>query len=63
MTTFIYRLAHILAYSAESGGELWSIPVKGGAPEKSPPHLPVGHMAVSPDGTRIAFNAWESASR
>jgi hypothetical protein len=48
--------------NAHSGGELWSFPAIGGAPEKSALHLPVIGGVVSPDGAQIAFTTWDSGS-
>jgi Tol biopolymer transport system component len=50
--------AHVLVFShTQSGSDAWSIPVKGGAPEKSSLRLSPGNAAVSPDGTQIVFAA------
>jgi hypothetical protein len=51
---------HILGFQVDwrtkAGGEIWSIPTKGGTPEKSPIHVrPDEQPVVSPDGTQIAF--------
>ena len=49
---------HVLAFHYKSGqAELWSVPVKGGPPEKSALNgqtMP-SNPTVSPDGTQIAF--------
>jgi Tol biopolymer transport system component len=51
--------SRVLTFWVKEGEEaVWSFPAKGGPPEKSPLHLPIGgsgSAAVSPDGTRLAF--------
>jgi Tol biopolymer transport system component len=54
--------AHVLVFSAQSGGEVWSFPAKGGAPVKSVLHLPVFGGVVSPDGTQIAFRTLKAGA-
>jgi Tol biopolymer transport system component len=51
--------SHVLVFRRAAqgpGGEVWSISLKGGSPEKSTLRMqPSGEPAVSPDGTQIAF--------
>jgi Tol biopolymer transport system component len=58
-TTWTRDGARVLVFCVRSngkGGEVWSLPVTGGQPEKSPLRiLPTEAPAVSPDGTRVAF--------
>lgn len=56
---------HVLAFRRlpDGGGEVWSLPTKGGSPEKSPLHVrPSEQPVVSPDGTRVAFVAGNNKS-
>jgi hypothetical protein len=55
---------HVLVlHPLDHGGEIWSLPTKGGSPEKSPLRLrPSETPAVSPDGTQIAFVGGDGSS-
>jgi len=49
---------HVLAFSSERGREaVFSLPVEGGPPQKSPVHVRLSSpgTAISPDGRQIAF--------